>query len=88
MINNITPQPIPIQEQPRPKPNLFCNQSNNQSNKTSFINPEKQPGLLFIAFSFGLNEEIFNPDSLLIYGGVEDGFQLEKRMVIILYASA
>jgi hypothetical protein len=58
-INNITnkiiPQPTPVQEQPRPKPNLLCNQSKSQSSNNSFNNPEKQPGRDTMAFSFRIN---------------------------------
>jgi hypothetical protein len=50
--NKIIPHPSPIQEHPRPKPNLFCDQSKSQSNNKNFNNPEKQPGRDDIAFSF------------------------------------
>jgi hypothetical protein len=51
-INKMTPHPTPVQEQPLPNPNLFCNQSKSQSSNNNFNKPEKQPGLEFIAFSF------------------------------------
>jgi len=46
------PQPIHIQEQPRPKPTLSCNQSINQPNMKWINNPEKHPGLEFILYSY------------------------------------
>jgi len=47
-----------VQEHPRPKPNLFCNQSNIQSRKNSFNSPEKHPGLVFIVLASPLFNNI------------------------------
>jgi hypothetical protein len=49
--NKIIPHPTPVQEQPRLKPNRFCNHSKSQSNNKNFNKPEKQPGRDSIAFS-------------------------------------
>jgi hypothetical protein len=73
MINKrsrMIPQPIPVQEQPRPKPNLFCNQSNSQFNINNLIKHEKQPGLVFISSS---NVVIAAISSTFIYAYEIDG---------------